>query len=263
VERASRRELRLTFDEIAQSYDRTRPVLPDVVFDDLIEAAALVPGSRVLEVGCGTGQATVPLAKRDLAITAIELGPQLAALARTRVADYPLVEVVASSFEAWEHNGEPFDVVVAVNSLHWIDPDLRYDKPVSILRPGGAMVVAGCWWAAPAPPEEFFVAVQDDYDAVAYPGGPPPPADLIGPWHFPLQATGLLSETVARRYIFDVRIGAEEYVANLATQSTTRQLGSEVVEEFLWRVRRRLGAMGRDQVDLALVALLTVGTTPN
>jgi len=258
VRRAKRRDLRLTFDEVAQSYDRTRPLLPPVVFDDLVKAAELVPGSRVLEVGCGTGQATVPLAQRDLAITAIELGPQLADLARAKVAQFPAVEIVTSSFEAWEHAGGPFDAVVAVNALHWIDPDLRYAKPASVLRPGGALVVAGCWWAAPTPPGDFFETVQDDYDAVDYPGQPPAAADLVAPWHFPPEAMELFSELVARRYIFDLRVDAEDYVANLATLSITRQLGTEAAEEFLGRVRRRLAAMGHEHVAVALVALLTV-----
>lgn len=81
--------LRRGFDEFAEAFDRTRPVCPPALFDDLVPLAALQPGARVLEIGCGTGQATLPLAERGLHITAVELGAQLAARARQRLAAFP------------------------------------------------------------------------------------------------------------------------------------------------------------------------------
>jgi hypothetical protein len=57
--------LRAGFDEAPEAYHRTRPVCPPQAFDDLVSLAGLAglaPGDRVAEIGCGTGQATVPLA---------------------------------------------------------------------------------------------------------------------------------------------------------------------------------------------------------
>jgi len=65
----------------------------------------------VLEIGCGTGQATVPLAERGLAITAVELGAELAAIARRRLAGFPAAGVVTCAFEDWPPQGAPFDAV--------------------------------------------------------------------------------------------------------------------------------------------------------
>jgi len=47
------------FDMAAEDYQRTRPVCPPELFDDLIDRAGLKAGDRVIEIGCGTGQATV------------------------------------------------------------------------------------------------------------------------------------------------------------------------------------------------------------
>lgn len=69
-----RERLRETFDEVAELCDRARPRYPEVLFDDLVSLASLGVGSRVVEVGLGTGQATRPLAERGLPITAVELG---------------------------------------------------------------------------------------------------------------------------------------------------------------------------------------------
>ncbi len=56
-------------------------------------------------------------------------------------------EVLTTSFEDWQPRGAPFDAVVAFNSLHWIDPQLRYSKPFSLLEPDAVLVMAGCKWA--------------------------------------------------------------------------------------------------------------------
>jgi protein-L-isoaspartate O-methyltransferase len=91
----ARMSLRTTFDESPELYDRTRPVCPPALFDDLV--ATLPTCARVLEIGCGTGQATVPLAERGLAIVCVELGGSLAAFARRKLARFAAVEVAHSS----------------------------------------------------------------------------------------------------------------------------------------------------------------------
>ncbi len=68
------------FDAIAAEYDRVRPSYPDALVDAACDRARLSPGSRVLEVGCGTGQLTEMLAARRLEVDAVD--PGLAALVR-------------------------------------------------------------------------------------------------------------------------------------------------------------------------------------
>jgi CTP:molybdopterin cytidylyltransferase MocA/SAM-dependent methyltransferase len=254
-----RRYLRAGFDRAAEDYQRTRPVCPPQLFDDLTDLAGLEPGDRVLEIGCGTGQATVPLAERGLAVTAVELGPELAAIARRRLAGFPAAEVVTSAFEDWHPQGPKFDAVVAVSSLHWIDPDLRYARPHELLRPGGAMAVAGCMWARPADAEPFWRDVQEDYRAVGFEGSPPPRPDQIGPRHFPREAGAYFDEVASLRYPLQLRYTADDYLAQLATQSGTRALGEARGAEFLARVRQRLESHGWPELTATFVAFLLVG----
>jgi SAM-dependent methyltransferase len=254
-----RRRLRAGFDIAPEDYQRTRPVCPPQLFDDLIDRAGLRAGDRVIEIGCGTGQATVPLAQRGLVVTAIELGGGLAALARRRLAGFPAAEVVTCSFEDWQPQRALADAVVAVNSLHWIDPQLRYSKPYQLLRPGGSMAVAGCQWARPADAERFWTDVQEDYRAAGFEGSPPPLPEHIGPRHFPPEAGSLFDEVASLRYPFQVRYSAEDYLANLATQSGTHALGEVQGTEFLARVRRRLESLGWPQLTATFVGYLTIG----
>src|SRR5215467_1548052 len=97
-----RHALRAGYGRDAECYQHTRPVLPDAMFDDLMRLAGLAPGDRLAEIGPGTGQATVPLAERGLAVTAVELDESLASVARSRLAAFPACRVVTSSFEDWE-----------------------------------------------------------------------------------------------------------------------------------------------------------------
>src|SRR5258708_13397297 len=95
---ARRHALRTGFNRAAADYQRTRPVCPPQLFDDLTDLGGLEAGDRVLEIGFGTGQATVPLAERRLAVTAVELGAGLPAIARPRLTGFPAAEADAVSF---------------------------------------------------------------------------------------------------------------------------------------------------------------------
>ena len=53
-----RRHLGRVFEEVPALYDRIRPGYPDELFADLVTFARMDRRSSVLEVGCGTGQAT-------------------------------------------------------------------------------------------------------------------------------------------------------------------------------------------------------------
>jgi len=133
--------LRARFDEAAELYDRARPTYPDALFDDVVALAGLRAGARILEIGCGTGQATLPLARRGFAVEAVELGAELAAVARRKLAGFPDVTVHVTTFEEWALPPEPFDLVLAATSWHWVDPAVRFVKAAAALRPGGALAV--------------------------------------------------------------------------------------------------------------------------
>ena len=254
-----RHVLRTGFDQDAEAYLRTRPVCPAALFDDLVRLAGLTPGDPVAEIGAGTGQASVPLAERGLAVTAVELGASLAAVARRRLAAFPSAAVVTSSFEDWAAADASFAAVVAFNALHWIDPAVRYAKPARLLRPGGAMIVGSCRWARPADAGPFWTDVQQDYLAVGFAGEPPPPPEAIQPRHFPAEAAAFFTETASVRYPFQLTYSAEDYLAQLATQSGTKALGPERGAEFLARVRDRLDCLGSPPLTATFVGCLTIG----
>ena len=138
-----RRDLGRVFNEVPELYDRVRPTYPDELFADLAAITGMDRRSSVLEVGCGTGQATRSLAALGYSLTAIEPGAGMAALARQRLATSPNVEVETSSFEEWDDRGRLFDALVAASSWHWVDPSIGWRRAHDVLRPGGWMALLG------------------------------------------------------------------------------------------------------------------------
>jgi SAM-dependent methyltransferase len=130
-----REKLAQTFDTASELYQRARPGYPDELFEDLVDVTGLAPRDRLLEVGCATGKATLPLARRGFRITCIEPGAALGAAARRNLAGFD-VDVIEGRFEDWSPRlGESFDLVFAATAWHWVDPAVRYRKAWEALRP--------------------------------------------------------------------------------------------------------------------------------
>jgi SAM-dependent methyltransferase len=175
----SQQLLRTTFEQVPELYDRARPNYPPEVFDDLAALAQLRAAARIVEVGCGTGQATLPLAQRGYEITCVELGEQLAAIARRKLAGFLNVAVISANFESWQPAHAEFDAAVAFTAFHWIAPEVRYTKTASLLREHGTLAVVSTHHVLPAGGDPFFVEVQEDYEAIV-PDDPNTKAGAVG-----------------------------------------------------------------------------------
>jgi SAM-dependent methyltransferase len=134
--------LRSTFGRTALRYDKVRPGYPEELFEDLVSLSGIPAGRRVFEVGCGTGQATLPLARRGYGMLCVELGENLAALARDNAAEYPRVQVVTGDFEKIPVPQGVFDLLLSATAFHWLAPAVAHPKAAAqALKPGGAIAV--------------------------------------------------------------------------------------------------------------------------
>jgi SAM-dependent methyltransferase len=158
-----REMLRTTFGQDAELYDRWRPAYPPQLFTDLATLADLFPQARVLEIGCGTGQATRPLAQLGCQVLAMDLSPDMGAVARRNLAQFPNVTVVAAAFEEWPASDGTFDAVVSATAFHWLDPDIRMIKIADLLRPGGALGIVSTHHIAGGT-DAFFADAQRCYE---------------------------------------------------------------------------------------------------
>jgi SAM-dependent methyltransferase len=227
------RRIRSLFDRAAEHYDAVRPVYPRAVVDDLVAIAGLTPGRSVLEIGCGTGQLTVELARRGLDVTAVELGPSLARLARRNLASFPHARVVVGAFEDHDVH-EPVDAVVAALSFHWLPPDMRVARSAAALRPAGALALVEVSHVAGGT-DAFFVEVQrchERFDPDTPPGLRLPSAHTVPLAYLELDQSPLFGTVERRRHEWEVTYSAATYCELLGTYSTNLALPDDLRDDM-------------------------------
>lgn len=261
MQESERLRLRGTFDAVAQAYDGVRPDYPEQLFDDLVRLSALPPGADVLEVGCGTGKATRPLARRGYPITCLEPGPNLAGVARTSLADFPDVDVVTTSFETWDAGDTRFGLVFAATSWHWLDPQLRYSKAAALLEPGGSLAVWGAALAFPTGFDPLFTELHQVYEETGQPwegDWPPPPPEQVPDLTAEIEASGHFEKAQVRRYIWQQEYDATQYVALLDTFSNHRAMEPTSREWLYGEIHRRISQRAGGRVTRHWLSILHV-----
>ena len=105
-----------------------------------IEIGQLREGVEALEIGCGTGIFTEKVAASGCHVTAVDLSPDLLAVARARNLPPDQVEFVENRFESYSAEGRPFDVVYGSSVLHHLVAEEAFPHIHRLLKPGGRMV---------------------------------------------------------------------------------------------------------------------------
>lgn len=273
------------FNRIADSYDRHRPAYPEELIDRAFAGAGLAPGDAVLEIGCGTGLLTRSLLIRGVSVTAIEPGDRLLALAQESLVGSGDVRFLNTRLEEAQLPREHFSAVFCASAIHWIDPDVSWQRAADALVPGGTLALVQYFGLDDPACAEDQQALLKTVFAIA--------PELAGRWpiHRNLEATlsgvherrGNISEVwawlgnyeVARAdagaLFDDARIDAvpvpsehtaEELNALLATMSSWSRL-SPAQREAIQRENQALhDRIGRPIRSTTLACLLTARRSP-
>ncbi|MBE1446802.1 rRNA adenine N-6-methyltransferase family protein [Paenibacillus sp. OAS669] len=131
-----------SFNTDAQLYDEMRPPYDSSVIDWIINKTGVTERDQLIEIGPGTGQATLPFAERGLSIHCIELGEKLAAILKRKCERYPQVTVDVSPFETWESDTVPQPrLIYSAAAFHWIDKQVKYKKCSDLLVDHGFLAL--------------------------------------------------------------------------------------------------------------------------
>ncbi len=254
----------LVHDRVAELYDQARPGYPAALFDDIVRYARLQEKARLLEIGCGTGQATLPLAERGHAIDCVEPGARMVAIARAKLADFPAATVICTDFESFSSRPASYDLLLSATAFHWLDPAIRFQKAHELLKKGGALAL---FWHRPTQTgisRDFEDALQAVYRRVApelaskYEPAPSP--DLVRTEYEALiPASGYFAELAIRKHRVATEYSAAAYADLLETFSDHQSLEPAKRLQLLSEVRRMIelefaGAVVRETVALLYLA---------
>jgi len=220
-------------------YDRARPRYPDALVRALVAAA---PGRDVLDVGCGTGISARAFQAAGCRVLGVDVDERMAGFARARG-----LPVEIGTFEAWDPGGRTFDLVVAGQTWHWIDPVAGAAKAAEVLRPGGGLAV---FWNAPAPSTTVRDAFSEVYARI-FPDWNPwarPAADaygaIIGRAADGIAETGAFGPAERSRFDWERSYTRDEWLEQIPTGGDASQFAPETLAALLAALGAAIDELG-------------------
>ncbi len=219
------KEKKTWYTPVAEIYHQARPKYPQTLIDQAMILAKLNPSTEVLELGCGSGNATIAFAHLDLPMTCLEINSEFCRLAQHNCRAYPQVEIYNTSFEEWKIESK-FHAVLSANAFHWFSPKVKYAKVAASLKNNGFLILL--WNLTPEPPLEIFQALNEIYQVYTpslfkYEGAAKQAKILTG-FQQDIEDSGYFEDFRSEQVACILSYGIDEYI-NLT--STLRRLNTE------------------------------------
>jgi SAM-dependent methyltransferase len=187
----------------------------------------------VLDVGAGTGIASMQLIERGADVLAVEPDTRMAAVAQAKG-----IPVENATFEQWEPAGRRFDRVVFAASFHWVDPAVALPKIHEILGDGGKLALIWNRLRPTRPTRAEFESIYRDYMDVETHRGDGNPDEIANL----LTAAGFT--VTQQRYPHDLHYSAQQWVDIAFTFSHQLILPAEKATDLRARLAERIGPAG-------------------
>jgi SAM-dependent methyltransferase len=233
-------EQRFAFDQVADVYQAARPDYPEALFDDVVSYADLRQGDKILDVGCGTGQATKSFAGRGFSVLGIDPGPEMLRAARESLASFDNVRFLETTFEALPVKQGEFRLIAAAQAWHWVSPEVGFVKAAQALSPDGSLAVFG---HVPVGLAEPLVArFKDIYLRHIGSWGPPPEAWYLpeGPFKRWFDESGLFGPVAHKRYAWKWPRTTSGFTDFLRTRTEVLMLDAAKREDMLAEIAKAI-----------------------
>ena len=138
---------RRVWDRRVDSWDHEGVPGLDKVVAAIVAATDAQAGMSAVDLGCGSGQVSIPLAELGVHVTAVDVSPQMVERLRRRVEESGVGDLTTGVVSAIEDFSVPqgsVDLVVSNYALHHLldrDKQAVLRAAVHWLRPGGKLVV--------------------------------------------------------------------------------------------------------------------------
>ena len=236
------RERANSFGGAAHNYDTHRPRYPDQLIDDVLASGV----RRLLDVGAGTGIASMQFVERGVDVLAVEPDTRMASVAQVKG-----IPVEIAAFEQWEPADRRFDRVVFAASFHWVDPAVALPKIRSILGDGGKLALIWNRLRPTRPTRAQFESIYKDYmdiDARGADGAPDDLTDLLA---------GAGFTVTHRSYQHNLHYSTQQWVDIAFTFSNHLTLAADKATELRSKMADLIGPSGVSVGGDALAILAT------
>lgn len=241
--------LKRSFGSVAELYDAVRPGYPQRVVERISDDFANLHSLNILEVGCGSGQATEMFARTGAQILATDLSAELIALARKRLAAFPNVDFIVSAFETLKPS-QTFDLLISAQAFHWIPSEIGLRKAAQLLKPGGRI---GLFW-------NFFRYQGDDVRQqlrslivklvplfARYPDASDEEFESFAhQWLNEINASGLYQDVFTETIWSEKKYTVAEYLALVSSYSWFQTQGTTVQASLLQELSHTIEFAGLD-----------------
>ena len=226
------------YSPVAKIYYEARPNYPQELIDLAIASTHLSSKSKILEIGCGAGNATVPFARSNASITCIEHNREFCLQARQNCQKFPKVKICHCSFEGWQLS-DKYNAVLSANAFYQLPQQKSYAKAAAALKDGGFIILL--WNLTPELKYEVYQSVETIFQTyvpslVRYEGRETQTAILKG---FAQNTcnSGYFQNFVSQQIPCQVTYSVEQYLNLL---STLRRINPKVQNMFFAELREQL-----------------------
>lgn len=255
--------LEWAFDTVAATYEKLRPGYTDDLYEMLFDYIPINQSSHVVEVGIGSGQATLPILQTGCNLTAVEYGENLSKLCKKKFEEYKNFSVITGKFEDVALPVSQYDLIYSASAFHWVPEDIGYAKVYDMLKSSGA----------------FARFANHPYQDKGNPALSAEIDNLYSQYYYTYYDKVSVKETeyteeqavqraqIAEKYGFvDIRhamfyrtrtFSAKEYIALLGTYSDHIAMEEKIRTEFFGRIEETINQYGGiytiyDTIDLQL-----------
>jgi SAM-dependent methyltransferase len=224
------------FESSALDYDQFRPNYPNEIVNEIVALSHLRSSSRLLEVGCGTGKATVSFAARGYLIDCVDPGRSLVAFAKRNCQAWPNVSFKVARFEDAFLDAEHYDLIYSAQAFHWVDPEVRLRKAARLLKQTGSLALLNNYPGKQKDPviDVIAAAVLEESQ------GRMKPWDYVEDlmdWKSEIERCGLFGEVSIVRHQWTARYTAESYTGLFRTYSDYLSLPAGTKRKVAKRIR--------------------------
>ena len=233
------------FDKVYRTYDKIRPGYPDQLFRDIFTYKNVGKGSRVFELGIGTGKATQPFIDIECQVASVEPGKKMARFMQQKYKDYPDFSCYNFSFEKYMGFNNTFDLIYSATAIHHMNEEFTYNKIFKLLKSGGAFARFAYHAGEDVSRPELMAQIKELY--VKYMNSP---ADYKGFTQHDADKISLTAEkygfinTVSKIYTFTKDFTADEYIKLLSTYPDHMEIEESIRKEFFNEIKKTIKNYG-------------------